>query len=843
MSPSRKDLALALHFAAKRPASSLAIVSILAFGIAGVTAIFSVFNGLFLRPLPFPDPGRLMDVDETAPQWDLDFVSVAYPDFEAYRDENHSFEALAAYEEDDVNLFLRGESPRRVRTARVTHDLNRVLSMELLLGRNVTPEEDRPGGPKVALLGHALWREQFGGAADVLGESVVLDGEPHTLIGVLPPEAVFIGDAELFVPLATDASVSPGSWYLNSIGRLRPDATPESARADLLRIHRSRIESRPANEITSPVVNPVLDRILGEYRSGTAALLGAVLTVLVMVCANVSGLMLARSASRLREMGIRLALGASRGRIARLVLVESFLLAAAGGALGIALGHGALRYLLAHLPEEVPRFLRFEIDGTFLLASLSLLVGSAGLSGLAPAMSASRTDANHALRESGRGVSASARTRRRLGMLVVAELTLAAVLLVGAGVLLESFREIARVDPGFRAEGVLTYRVSLPRESYEENEDRIAFFDRHLERTRSFPGVLAAGVVSAAPLGTHEGWFFEAEGAAPREPDDPTPVVLLRVATPGYFEALGITLHAGRFFDESDGRDPSAGVAIVNEEFKELFWPGVEAMGRRIRAGGDENTWHTVVGVVRDVKHYGLQTAMRPGVYLPYRGSTRREMTVALRTGSDPEALAPLARDAVRDLDPTLPIFEVASMSPAPPGVSLDPPHVLVARLRLRGLRPRPRRRGNLWSDLPRRQRENARDRDPDGARRASIPGPRERLEAGWNPDSGRHHPWHRLRFGGGSPVVFLPISGQRDRPARLRSGHRHSRRFRPPRELVTGTPRLRHRSHGVSPDRLSSTGFYSARSEDHGSVRAARSAGTRAAARATTERATVTAT
>jgi predicted permease len=657
-----KDLALALHFAGKRPASSLAIVSILAFGIAGVTAMFSVFNGLFLRPLPFPDPGRLMDVDETAPQWDLDFVSVAYPDFEAFRDENRSFEALAAYEEDDVNLFLRGESPRRVRTARVTHDLNRVLSIELVLGRNFTPEEDRPGAPKVALLGHALWREQFGGAEDVLGESVVLDGEPHTVIGVLPPEAVFIGDAELFVALATDASVSPGSWYLNSIGRLRPDATPESARADLLRIHRSRIESRPLNEITSPVVNPVLDRILGEYRSGTAALLAAVLTVLVMVCANVSGLMLARSASRRREMGIRLALGASRGRIARLVLAESFLLAAAGGALGIALGHGALRYLLAHLPEEVPKFLRFEIDGTFLLASLSLLVGSAVLSGLAPAMSASRTDANHALRESGRSVSASARTRLRLGMLVVAELTLAAVLLVGAGVLLESFREIARVDPGFRPEGVLTYRISLPRESYEEDEDRIVFFERHLERTRAFPGVLAAGAVSAAPLGSHEGWFFEAEGAAPRAPDAENPVVLLRVATPGYFDALGITLHSGRFFDENDGRDPKAGVAIVNEEIAGRFWPGMDALGRRIRAG-DENPWLTVVGVVRDVKHYGLQTAMRPGVYLPYRGSTRREMTVALRTGSDPEALAPLAREAVRELDPTLPIFQVVSMS------------------------------------------------------------------------------------------------------------------------------------------------------------------------------------
>ena len=603
-----------------------------------------------------------MDVDETAPQWDLDFVSVAYPDFEAYRDENRSFEALAAYEEDDVNLFLRGDSPRRVRTARVTHDLSRVLGIDVVLGRSFTPEEDRPGGPKVALLGHALWREQFGGAEDVLGESVVLDGEPHAVIGVLPPEAVFIGDAELFVPLATDASVNPGSWYLNSIGRLRPEATPESARADLLRIHRSRIESRPANEITSPVVNPVLDRILGEYRAGTAALLAAVLTVLVMVCANVSGLMLARSASRGREMGIRLALGASRGRIARLVLVESFLLAAAGGALGIALGHGALRYLLAHLPEDVPRFLRFEIDGTFLVTSLSLLIGSAVLAGLAPAMSASRTDANHALRESGRSVSASARARRRLGMLVVAELTLAAVLLVGAGVLLESFREIARVDPGFRPEGVLTYRISLPRESYEENEDRTLFFERHLERTRAFPGVLAAGAVSAAPLGSHEGWFFEAEGAAPPAPGAQNPVVLLRVATPGYFDALGITLHSGRFFDESDGRDPKAGVAIVNEEIAARFWPGMDALGRRIRAG-DENPWLTVVGVARDVKHYGLQTEMRPGVYLPYRGSTRREMTVALRTGSDPEALAPLAREAVHELDPALPIFEVVSMS------------------------------------------------------------------------------------------------------------------------------------------------------------------------------------
>jgi predicted permease len=656
------DLGLALHFAAKRPASSLAIVSILAFGIAGVTAIFSVFNGLFLRPLPFPDPGRLMDVDETAPQWDLDFVSVAYPDFEAYRNENGSFEALAAYEEDDVNLFLKGESPRRVRTARVTHDLLRVLSLELPLGRNFTPEEDRPGGPKVALLGHALWREQFASADDVLRESLLLDGEPHTLIGVLPPEAVFIGDVELFVPLATDASENAGSWYLNCIGRLRPEATPDSARADLLRIHRALIESRPSNEITSPVVNPVVDRILGGYRPGTAALLAAVLIVLVMVCAIVSGLMLVRSASRRREMGIRLALGASRGRVARLVLAESFLLAAAGGALGVALGHGTLRFLLARLPEEVPKFLRFEIDGTFLLASLSLLAGSTILSGLAPALSASRSDADRALRESGRSLSASPRTLRLLQALVVAEIGIAVVLLVGAGVLLESFRGISHVDPGFRPEGVLTYRISLPRESYRAEEERIAFYERHLAQVRGFPGVVAAGAVSTAPLGTHEGWFFEAEGAAPPAPDAPNPVVLLRVATPGYFDTLGITLHAGRFFDQDDGRDPNAGVAIVNEEIAERFWPGGEALGRRIRAG-DENPWLTVVGVVRDVKHYGLHAEMRPGVYLPYRGSVRREMTVALRARSDPEALAPLARAAVRELDPTLPIFQLTSMS------------------------------------------------------------------------------------------------------------------------------------------------------------------------------------
>ncbi len=657
------DLGLSLHFAAKRPASSLAIVSILAFGIAGVTAIFGVFNGLFLRPLPFTDPQRLMDVDETAPQWDLDFVSVAYPDFEAYRERNGSFEAIAAYEEDDVNLFLRGESPRRVRTARVTHDLLRVLPLELPFGRNFTPEEDRRGGPKVALLGHALWREQFASADDVLGESILLDGEPHTVIGVLPPEAVFIGDAELFVPLATDASDNAGSWYLNCIGRLRPDATPESARADLLRVHRSLIESRPSNEITSPVVNPVVDRVLGGYRSGTAALLAAVLTVLVMVCANVSGLMLVRSASRRREMGIRLALGASRSRVARLVLAESFLLAAAGGALGVALGHGTLRFLLARLPEEVPKFLRFEIDGTFLLASLSLLAGSTVLSGLAPALSASRSDADRALRESGRSLSASRGTLRLLQALVVAELVIAVVLLVGAGVLLESFRGISHVDPGFRPEGVLTYRISLPRESYPEDEERTAFYERHLDQVRGFPGVVAAGAVSAAPLGTHEGWFFEAEGAAPPALDAPNPVVLLRVATPGYFDTLGITLHAGRFFDEDDGRDPNAGVAIVNEEIAERFWPGEDPLGRRIRAGGEENPWHTVVGVVRDVKHYGLDKEMRQGVYFPYRGSVRREMTVALRAGSDPEALAPLARAAVRELDETLPIFQLTSMS------------------------------------------------------------------------------------------------------------------------------------------------------------------------------------
>lgn len=353
-----KDLKYAVTTLAKRPGFSLMIVGMLGLGIAGNTAIFSIFNGLFLRPLPFSEPHRLMDLDETAPRWDLEYVSIAYPDFDAWREENRSFDAMAVFKTEDVNLFLNGEA-RRIQAARVTHDLPSVLKINPLLGRHITVEEDQPGAPKVVLLGYGLWQEQFGGDPSVLGDKLLLDSEPYTIVGVLPTEALFVGDADLWVPLATDAHESPGRWYLQGIGRLKDSVTLDQAREDLNRIHKNRIESRPANKITSPVVTPVLDRYLGQYRLGTTALLGAVGIVLLIACANIAGLMLARSSSRAKEIGIRVALGAARRRVVQQLLTESLVLSALGAILGTLLGFWILRMLVKKLTE--PASLEVEV--------------------------------------------------------------------------------------------------------------------------------------------------------------------------------------------------------------------------------------------------------------------------------------------------------------------------------------------------------------------------------------------------------------------------------------------------------------------------------------------------
>ena len=656
------DLRFAFRTLTKQPIYTLTIVGMLTLAIAGNTTIFSIFNGLFLRPLPFPNPEQLVNFDETAPKWDLEYVAVNYTDFDAYRENNQSFQAMAVFDGTSFAATF-GEDATRIDGAAVTHDVATVLGIRPHLGRHITPEEDRPGGERVVQLSYGLWQREFGSDPNVLGNALNLNGNPYTIIGVLPEEAAFIGDAELWVPLATDATKNTGSWWLHGIARLKTGVTVEAAREDLYRIHKNMIEERQVNDITSPVVLPILDRYLGDYRLGTTAMLGAVGLVLLIACANIAGLMLARSMARTREVAIRLAMGARRSRIARQLLTESLVLSFAGAVPGMVLGYFATTAMTSMASDVMPSWISFGIDQRVILFTLTLTVGAAVVFGLVPALQAAKADVNGVLNASTRRASDTPAKRRSLSVLVVSEVALALVLLILAGLTTMDMRALLNVDPGFTTDNALTYRLSLPATKYEDNEQRQAFFQEHLEQVAALPGVRAVGAASSLPLGGHLGNFFQIENAPERGPDEQNPVILNRVITPGYLNAIGVTMLAGRTFNEGDGRQDDARVVIVNESFASRFWPEQSAVGKRIRYPGDDNPWMTVIGVARNTKHYGLDEPMRPGVFQPYAQMVRSSLSVIVRTSTDPLALASSVRQTVRTRDAELPVDNVTTMA------------------------------------------------------------------------------------------------------------------------------------------------------------------------------------
>jgi predicted permease len=644
----------------KTPGFSLVAIFTLALGIAGNVVIFSVFNGLFLRPFPFAEAEQLVNLDEVAPRWNLEYTGLAYNDFCDWREGNQSFTAMGVYSDTRYNVATRGQ-PERVQGGRASHDLLSTLGIRPLLGRAFTAEEDQPGQGRVVMVGHGFWLRRWGGAPDVIGQSLTLDSVSHTIIGVLPLHLGPLERMDVLVPLARTRE--GGGWYLTGVGRLKPGVSAHVALQDLTRIHKAQIPTRPVNEITAPRLTPLRDRMFGDYRSVTYVLLAAVGVVWLIACGNVAALMLARGLGRTKEISIRMALGASRWVIARDVLGESLLLSALGGVLGIAAGLGAMKLILALFPDRFPAWIDFGADGRFLVfCCLSTALTAVCFGWLPAAQMTARVDLRGALQASSNKSTGSARQRRGLSGLVVAEIALALVLLVNAGLLFQAFRAMQRVDPGFRAENVLTYDLALARAKYT-NEQTVAFFEEHLAQVLALPGVKAASATTLVPLSGHSGTFFEAEGAPPKRPDEPNPVVLWRRVFPGYAEAIGLTLLSGKFISDENKHGAGVNVVVVNESFAKLNWPGQEAVGKRIRFPSDKNPWMTVIGVVRDEKHYGLDQPMRPGVFLPYHAGPERQMTLVVRTVADPLPVLPAIRTLVRQQDPELPVFEVKTMT------------------------------------------------------------------------------------------------------------------------------------------------------------------------------------
>ncbi len=661
------DLRYALRSLLRQRLAGALVVAMLALGLAANVAVFGLINGLFLRPLPFPEPERLVYINERAPRWNLDVVGINYPDLDQWRREQRQFEAIAYYEGASFNA-ADGTNALRIEGAQVTHDFAAVLGVKPILGRFFTAEEDRPKGPQVVVISYGLWQDRFGGERDVLGKALRLDGVARTVIGVMPRGVDFPGGVRVYVPLAAELRNDGQSYSGNGIGRLKPGVTAAQGEADLLRTQQPIWDARDKERVVSPYAIPKRDELVRDFRTSARALAGAVGLLLVVACANVASLMLARALARRREIAIRVAVGASGGRLLVQLLVENLLFALAGGALGLALGYAALRALVRALPDEVPSWAVFGLDARVVGFAFAATALTLVLFGWAPALHALRGDLRQAMSNAASGTTASPRGRRTLRLLVGAEFALASLLLVCGGLLLQAYTRVRQIDPGFEPRGVLTFGVYLPAASYPDDAKRLAFWDRLIERLQAQPGVASAAAITCAPLGCHWGNFFAVEGAPPRGKDDKNPVVLQRYATVDYFKTMGIRLRDGRIFEPADFGPGEARGAIVNEAFVREFLPGeAHPVGHRFRraSSGETPPWIPILGVVGDVKHYGLERPMRPGVYFPITARPVDSLTLALKTAGDPESLVAGARAAVRELDPDLAVFQVRTMEQA----------------------------------------------------------------------------------------------------------------------------------------------------------------------------------
>jgi putative ABC transport system permease protein len=657
------DVRYTFRWLARQKLSTSLVVAMLALGIAANVVVFSLVNGLFLRPFPFPASDRLVYINETAPKWNLDIVGINYPDFDTWRKGVKLFDGIALFDETSFNLS-DDKGAERINGARVTHDYAQVMGITPILGRMFTADEDKPKATPVVVLGEGIWKERFQGAGEVLGKTLKLNGVAHTIVGVVPQQGEFPAAFRLWTPLAGDPLLTYQSYSFEGVGRLKPGVRVEDATRDLVRSHQVIWDARDKDHTVTPFARALHEQFARDFRSQATTLMIAVIVLLFVACANVASVMLARALARRREMGIRLAVGASRTRLAQQLFVENLTLAVLGGTVGLALGSWGLRTLLSAAGDLVPPWASFGLDVRVIGFSIVVTVATTLLFGWAPALHAIRGNLRSAMHAAGSSATSGPGGRRTLSVLVAAEFGLAAALLVCGGLLMRAYDRVQRVDPGYRVDGVLTFALALPEATYATDEKRLQFWKTVEDRFRQAPGVEAAGIVSCPPLTCHWGTFFDIEGRAPLAPGEANPVTLVRPASPGYFAAMGVRLIHGRFFDDNDG--PKRPAIIVNETFVKTFWPGVtDPVGRRIRGNGSRDAWMTVVGMVADVKHYGLERPMRPGVYLPLAQNPAPVLSVALRTTGDPVAFTNSARSIVTALDPELPLYRVRTMEEA----------------------------------------------------------------------------------------------------------------------------------------------------------------------------------
>ncbi|HEX8720664.1 MAG TPA: ABC transporter permease [Pyrinomonadaceae bacterium] len=651
---------------AKNRGFTAAAVLTLALGIGATTAIFGIIDAVLLRPLPYPEAGRLVTLRARDARGD-DF-SVSPADFlEGYSRAN-SFEHLAAYRESSFNMAGR-ERPERVSGAVVSPEFFEVFGVNPQSGRTIAPAHDAPGGPRVVVLSHALWQRRFGGDAGVVGRSIDLDGEPRTVVGVMPEGFRFPSGAELWAssryavpehPLrpTQDATVHRDWQYFDVVGRLRQGVGLEQARAEAKAVAgRLKGQYGEEEESVSATVTTLHEYVVGETRHALLLLVGAVAILLLIACANVANILLARGASRQKEITLRLALGAGRVRLVRQLLTESVLLALAGGALGVLLALWGVAPLKAFIPAEMSGGGSPLLDVRVLAFTALVSLGSAVLFGLFPALNLADQDLNSVLKEGGRGPGGGARSNRARRVLVVSEIALAAVLLTGAGLLIRSFNRLLDVPAGFDAGKVLSAQLTLPQARYPEKAARAAFVRRLLAGLDGAAGVESAAVISRLPLNSGRSTrSVEVEGRTPPPGGEVNPDYLS--ASPGYFRSMGIPVVAGRDFDERDG-EGSQQVLIINEAAARYFWPGQDAVGKLMKVNEESAR---VVGVVGNVRQHSLTEPPPTTVYVPYAQDPWPFMALVARAKGEPAGVAATLQGAVVAVDRDLPLYGVRTM-------------------------------------------------------------------------------------------------------------------------------------------------------------------------------------
>jgi putative ABC transport system permease protein len=657
------DFRYALRSLRLSPSYAIIAILCLALGIGTNTTVYSAVNAMILRPLAFAQPDRMIAIYETNAKLGISENSLSAAMIADIAAGARSIDGIAGYSDVDYAVGGRDdtEPSLRMQGELVSWDLFSLLGIQPVLGRGFTKDESVFGRHRVAIISDRIWHETYNADPRILDKSILLDGVPHTVIGVMPVGMRFPDTRDVWTPIAYETMPSHDARAFEVIARLRPDATVEQANAEVAAIASRVAKENPGtNDGGSARAMPYRDALVDEYRGLLWTMLGAVSFVLLIACGNVANLMLARATARQREIAVRVALGASRMRIVRQLITEAIIVATAGGVLGIFIAVWGLDALVKAIPYELPYWMKFDIDWRVLAYTFAVSVGTGCLFGMAPAVKSTSPDLNETLKDGSRGTTAGARHQRLRGALVIGETALCLVLLIGATLMMRSFVRMQTVQPGFRTHGVLTSIVMLPNSRYPDKAKRSQFFNDLQQRAASIPGVTAAAITNYSPLnGSNTGTNYAVDGQ--QAPDGTEPFAEFRAVSGAYFATLGIAMRQGRSFTAAEDADTAATVAVVNESFAARHFPKASPLGRRVRWGWT-NQWLTIVGVAPDVKQRNLKDQPAAQIYIPVSLYGRRAMTVLLHTNGDPTTLAAGLRGAVNAIDPIVPIYETMSL-------------------------------------------------------------------------------------------------------------------------------------------------------------------------------------